>query len=210
MCRLSRYALVAAAVVTPLLGPPSHGAARTNVKPAPHSLVPLDVSTPLPEPLKLPNSALEPIDWNALGGWATDDHVAAFATFVTSCRPLLRTIVSKSETRPMYLALTHVSARHSLLADLPQSRHDAEAGLDGCARQINARLVTAATAAQIQIRARFTHRSWRGGRVGQHLRAAHKNPSASLLFCNQWAQVDDELGFANGLLKYDRPFYRWQ
>jgi hypothetical protein len=59
------------------------------------------VSKPIPEPLKLPNSALEPIDWSALGGWATDDHAAAFATFVTSCRPLLRTILSKSDARPI-------------------------------------------------------------------------------------------------------------
>ena len=73
---------------------------------------------PPPEPLKLPNSALEPIDWNALGGWATDDHAAAFATFVASCRPLLRTILSKSETRPMYLALTHV-CRQALAAGRP-------------------------------------------------------------------------------------------
>ena len=118
MCRLSRYALVAAAVVTPLLGPPSHGAARPIVQPAAHSLEPGDVSKPIPEPLKLPNSALEPIDWSALGGWATDDHAAAFATFVTSCRPLLRTILSKSETRPMYLALIHV-CRQALATGRP-------------------------------------------------------------------------------------------
>src|SRR5262245_24216338 len=118
MGRLSRHALVAAAVVAPLLGPPGYGAARTNVKPAPHSLEPLVVLKPLPEPLKLPNSALEPIDWNALGGWATDDHAAAFATFVASCRPLLRTILSKSETRPMYLALVHV-CRQALAAGRP-------------------------------------------------------------------------------------------
>ena len=102
MYRRLQYVVVAAAVVTPLLSP-GHGAARTNVKPAPHSLEPFDVSKPPPEPLKLPNSALEPIDWNALGGWATDDHAAAFATFQASCRPLLRTIFPKSETRPMSL-----------------------------------------------------------------------------------------------------------
>ena len=80
MYRLLQYVVVAAAVVTALIGPPGHGAARTKIKPAPHPLEPLDVPKPLPEPLKLPNSALEPIDWNALGGWATDDHAAAFAT----------------------------------------------------------------------------------------------------------------------------------
>ena len=116
--RRLQYVVVAAAVVTALIGPPGHGAARTNVKPAPHLLESVDLSKPPPEPLKLPNSALEPIDWNALGGWATDDHAAAFATFVASCRPLLRTVLSKSETRPMYLALTHV-CRQALAAGRP-------------------------------------------------------------------------------------------
>ena len=77
-----------------------------------------DVPKPLPEPLKLPNSALEPIDWNALDGWAADDHAAAFATFLASCHPLLRTIPSKGEIRPMYLALTHV-CRQALAAGRP-------------------------------------------------------------------------------------------
>src|SRR5262249_23968124 len=31
-----------------------------------------------PEPLRLPNTAIEPIEWNALSGWETDDHAAAF------------------------------------------------------------------------------------------------------------------------------------
>ena len=118
MYRRLQYVVVAAAVVTPLIGPPGYGAARPIVKPAAHSLESVDLSKPPPEPLKLPNSALEPIDWNALGGWATDDHAAAFATFVTSCRPLLRTILSKSDTRPMYLALTHV-CRQALAAGRP-------------------------------------------------------------------------------------------
>src|SRR4029077_7179746 len=49
-----------------------------------------------PEPLRLPNTAIEPIEWNALNGWKADDHAAAFATFLTSCRPLLR---ARSEER---------------------------------------------------------------------------------------------------------------
>src|SRR5262249_9514274 len=115
--RRLQYVVVVAAVVAPLFGA-GHGAARTNVKPAPHSLDPFDVSKPPPEPLKLRNSALEQIDWHALGGLATDDHAAAFATFVASCRPLLRTILSKTETRPMSLALTHV-CRQALAVGRP-------------------------------------------------------------------------------------------
>jgi hypothetical protein len=39
-----------------------------------------------PEPLKLRGSALEPIDWSALDGWAVDNHAAALATFLASFR----------------------------------------------------------------------------------------------------------------------------
>ena len=112
MYRSLRYAVVAAGVVTPLLGlsaQPGHGTERSKPQLVARSLVPDDV--PRPEPLRLPNSALEPIDWNALDGWAVDDHAAAFATFLVSCRPMLRTIMPQGETRPMYFALTHVCQR---------------------------------------------------------------------------------------------------
>jgi peptidoglycan lytic transglycosylase A len=64
------------------------------------------ISTLQPEPLTLPNTAIEPIEWNALRGWKADDHAAAFATFLTSCRPLLRASVREGDKHPMYLALT--------------------------------------------------------------------------------------------------------
>jgi membrane-bound lytic murein transglycosylase A len=66
------------------------------------------ISTPQPEPLRLPNAAIEPIEWNVLNGWEVDDHAAAFATFLTSCRPLLHASVREDDKRPMYLALTQV------------------------------------------------------------------------------------------------------
>src|SRR6516165_4883643 len=68
----------------------------------------IGTSTLPPEPLRLPNTAIEPIDWNTLKGWEADDHAAAFATFLTSCRPLLRASVQEGDKRPMYLALTQV------------------------------------------------------------------------------------------------------
>jgi membrane-bound lytic murein transglycosylase A len=108
MYRLLRYAFVSAALVAPLLGASSHGVARPRVQFAPHSFAPGDIPQPPAEPLRLPDSAFEPTDWDALDGWAMDDHAAAFATFLTSCRPLLRTIPPKAEMRPMYFALTHV------------------------------------------------------------------------------------------------------
>jgi peptidoglycan lytic transglycosylase A len=106
MYRRLRYAVVTAAVVTPLLGLPGHGAERARAQLAARSLEPTTNQSPA-EPLRLPDSALEPIDWNSLDGWAADDHAAAFATFLASCRPMLRTILPQSETRPMYFNRFH-------------------------------------------------------------------------------------------------------
>ena len=88
-CRL-RGAVVAATVIAFLFCPSGHGAARPRVQLVAPTLAPGYISKPSLEPLKLPDSALEPLDWSALDGWATDDHSAAFATFLASCRPCLR------------------------------------------------------------------------------------------------------------------------
>src|SRR5215471_14084364 len=88
--------------------------AARSVKAIPKAQLPtrsvkaIGISTLQPEPLRLPNTAIEPIEWNALNGWEADDHAAAFATFATSCRPLLRASVQEGDKRPMYLALTQV------------------------------------------------------------------------------------------------------
>src|SRR4029077_16443747 len=110
MYRRWRYAVVAAGVIAPLLGlpvQPADGAAPLRAQLAARLLATRDVSTPHAEALRLPDSALEPIDWNALDGWQADDHAAAFATFLASCRPLLHTSLPEAAKRPMYLALTH-------------------------------------------------------------------------------------------------------
>jgi membrane-bound lytic murein transglycosylase A len=106
-----RYTVVAAAAVTPLLLLPlqfAQSAAPPKAKLPARSVAANGISTLQPEPLRLPNSALEPIEWNALNGWRVDDHAAAFATFLTSCRPLLRASVREGDKRPMYLALTQL------------------------------------------------------------------------------------------------------
>ena len=108
MCRLLQYASVSAVLVTLLLATTGYGVARLRNQFAARSLAPAAMSTPGLEPLRFADTALEPIDWNALHGWAIDDHAAAFATFQSSCRPLLRTIPPKSEMRPMYFALMHI------------------------------------------------------------------------------------------------------
>ncbi len=106
-----RYAIIIAGMLTPLLGlsaQPGYRVEPPRTQLAVRSLEPDNASTSRPEPLRLPDSALEPIDWNALDGWTADDHATAFVTFLASCRPLLRTTPPKGEVRPMYLALTHV------------------------------------------------------------------------------------------------------
>ena len=39
-------------------------------------------------PIVFPNTQYEPVDWTNLDGWESDDHVAAFAAFLASCRTL--------------------------------------------------------------------------------------------------------------------------
>ena len=41
-------------------------------------------------PLKFADSQFEPIKWSRLAGWTTDDHLAAFAAYQTSCQALRR------------------------------------------------------------------------------------------------------------------------
>jgi membrane-bound lytic murein transglycosylase A len=43
------------------------------------------------EPLKLADTQLEPVKWTELAGWRSDDHLAAFAAYRTSCQALRKT-----------------------------------------------------------------------------------------------------------------------
>ena len=90
---------------------PGHGAPQAKAKVATRTAEPDKASVPPPGPLTLPDTQLEPIDWSALDGWATDDHAAAFATLLASCRPLVRTATPSRETRAMYYALRDVCRR---------------------------------------------------------------------------------------------------
>ena len=53
------------------------------------------------DPLTIPDTQLEPVEWADLGGWPADDHAAAFATFRTSCKPLLA-MARPHDSRPIY------------------------------------------------------------------------------------------------------------
>jgi membrane-bound lytic murein transglycosylase A len=63
-----------------------------------------------PGPLRIPDSQLEPLAFDAIEGWPQDDHAAALATFKASCRPLLRGRGQSTEQRPVYQALLKACA----------------------------------------------------------------------------------------------------
>ena len=65
----------------------------------------------LPTPLHIANSQIEPAAWTDIAGWHDDDHAAAFATFLNSCRPIARTAHPSGENRPMYTGLHAVCER---------------------------------------------------------------------------------------------------
>ena len=69
------------------------------------------LAEPAPGPLRLPDTALEPIAFADLGGWAADDHAKAFAALRASCGPLVR--ARNADERPFAAALAQV-CRHAL------------------------------------------------------------------------------------------------
>ena len=43
----------------------------------------------LPEPFRMADVQLETVEWRDLGGWAQDDHAAAFEAFLKSCKGMI-------------------------------------------------------------------------------------------------------------------------
>src|SRR5271165_5888190 len=66
------------------------------------------------EPLKLADSALEPLNWSDLKGWTSDDHLAAFGAYQTSCQAL-RKMRREHDRGPISDALGEVCGRASAL-----------------------------------------------------------------------------------------------
>jgi membrane-bound lytic murein transglycosylase A len=58
--------------------------------------------------VKIPKAQFAPITWTMLEGWAEDDHAAAFAAFMVSCRTILKGSPGKNGSRPMFGALREV------------------------------------------------------------------------------------------------------
>src|SRR3954469_2670170 len=82
--------------------------AKIRSKPAPVEL-PEFTGKPNPAgPIKIPEVRYEPVAWNAIDGWAADDHAAAFATFLNSCRALTAGAKGARDTRPVYAPLVEI------------------------------------------------------------------------------------------------------
>ena len=68
------------------------------------------LAAPGDEPLQLPGSQLEPMNWSEVEGWTADDHLAAFTTFQVSCQPF-RKVKQPRDQRPVYGALWELCRR---------------------------------------------------------------------------------------------------
>src|SRR5438105_15930783 len=78
-------------------------------------------AVPAPGPLTLPDTALEPLAFGELEGWAADDHAAAFATFRASCAPLARR-QRLAVARPFVAALMEICRRVVAMPALDAAR----------------------------------------------------------------------------------------
>jgi membrane-bound lytic murein transglycosylase A len=72
----------------------------------------------------LPDAQLEPVAWDALEGWNTDDHLAAFKAYRTSCEPLRKSFPSPDKGA-LHDALWRVCG--TLPAALPEDANAARA-----------------------------------------------------------------------------------
>jgi membrane-bound lytic murein transglycosylase A len=77
------------------------------------------------EPMRFPDAQLVPVAFAEIEGWADDDHNAAFATFLKSCRAILSGTKAMREARPLYGALYEVCRRAA--AAKPQRPGEARA-----------------------------------------------------------------------------------
>ena len=74
----------------------------------------------MPGPLRFPDTALEPLDFADLDGWAADDHAQAFAAFRVSCGPIVR--ARAPDERPVAAALAHVCRRALVLSHVEEAK----------------------------------------------------------------------------------------
>jgi membrane-bound lytic murein transglycosylase A len=71
-------------------------------------------------PIQFPDTQYEPVDWSDMDGWESDDHAAAFAAFLGSCRTLdSKRRLSARESTAMSIALREIceQAREAIPLD---------------------------------------------------------------------------------------------
>lgn len=76
-------------------------------------------------PFQISNAQLETVAWSEIDGWTTDDHAAAFATFLESCRVIVRGTPTNRVGQPFYAALQSVCRR--AVAAQPRDKEAARA-----------------------------------------------------------------------------------
>ena len=111
---ISTAALVASgASAKPADKVPAQPVAKATAKPASKATAEpasksKSVAKPAPRPpvLKIAGSQIEPLAFVDIDGWAADDHAAAFAAFMVSCKAILKSSPKMRASRPlMYRAL---------------------------------------------------------------------------------------------------------
>ena len=71
-------------------------------------------------PFKFPDVQYEPVNWSDLDGWVTDDHAAAFATFLASCKALTSKYRPARDATAIGDALAAICARASAAVPLDE------------------------------------------------------------------------------------------
>ena len=103
---------VAALALCGLLAADEDAAARRAAKPKPTAVVEEYTGKPAPPgPFIFANTQYEPVAFEAIDGWAADDHAAAYAAFLSSCRAVIGGSKGSRDTRPVYPALVEVCRR---------------------------------------------------------------------------------------------------
>jgi membrane-bound lytic murein transglycosylase A len=81
---------------------------KAKVRPPPAPVSEFTGKPNPPGPMRWADTRFEPVAWNEIDGWAADDHAAAFATFLASCRPIASSARVSRDMRPVYPALVEI------------------------------------------------------------------------------------------------------
>jgi membrane-bound lytic murein transglycosylase A len=105
------FGRVAALALCGLLAADQDAAARRAAKPKPAPVEEYTGKPAPPGPFIFANTQYEPLAFEAIDGWAADDHAAAYAAFLSSCRAVIGSQKGSRDTRPVYPALVEVCRR---------------------------------------------------------------------------------------------------